>query len=222
MKGKNAPSAKGRKPAKRSTRKKAVPATGAPPAKRLTPYSDEEFLEAIRKERGLVSRVADRLGCAVPTVYLRMKNSPEIAAAVVEARTRIVDKAESNVFQRVEDGSIDDSKWILNTIGKDRGYATRTETRIGGDASAPPVGVAALLEIEQIESLGLCVPGLRELLAAVRRKKEEQSRGDSQGEAGRHPLPVPEHLPGLPEGPGAAGDGVPHPFPQEGPGAGVD
>ena len=45
-----------------------------------------------------------------------------------QARESILDKAEDNVFDDVEAGDSAMSKWLLGTLGRNRGYVERTET----------------------------------------------------------------------------------------------
>jgi hypothetical protein len=212
------PAKPARKPAKRKSsarRPDAPSAPDGPPkaAQRLTPFSDEELIEAARRERGLVSRIADRVGCSVPTVYARMEKCPELKQTVREARERVCDKAEANLFDHVDRGSVEVSKWFLTTVGRERGYVTRTESRVGGDASAPPIGLAFLREVEELEKLDLSADTLVEIAHKLRERGEAD--GAQTGEARVSAEPESGRVEALPGGSGAAGGGLPNPGPPE-------
>jgi AcrR family transcriptional regulator len=190
----------------------APPAPDAPQPPRLRTYPDEAILDAVRLERGLVTRIAARLGCSTATIYSRLRESPVIAAAVQEERTRIIDTAEHHIFRRIEDGSPDDCWKILRLLARDRGYAETTNVRLGGDPESPEIALAALARVEAVEKLGLSESALGEIADALERKETV----DAAATTGRPAAPVAGQLEALPVGPGAAGAGVQDPQPPEG------
>ena len=62
-----------------------------------------------------------------------MNRHPHLRQLVDAERDRILDKAEQNIFEAVERGDLRASWFVLRTLGKDRGYAERTEV----DQSVP-------------------------------------------------------------------------------------
>jgi hypothetical protein len=89
---------------------------------------EENIALALRKHRGVLSRVADELGLgSAAAVRYHVSRSMRLQQVFVDSRDRIVDRAEENVFDAVERGSVDDSWKMLKTLGKNRGYAERKE-----------------------------------------------------------------------------------------------
>lgn len=230
-KGQHAPPTKANRPA--ATKSRGRPRRTPPPADlpappldppqaapppRLQVYPDDLILDAIRAERGLVTRVAKRLGCSPQTVYTRIKENKELADAVQEERTTIVDTAEYHVFQRIENGSPDDCWRMLRLLGRDRGYAETTNVRVGGDPDGVPLATAVLKQTEYVESLGLPAEMLLAIAEAIERREAFDAAPGGRG----NPAPFAGPLPSLPGGPGAAGGGLPDPQPGVGPGGGVD
>ena len=82
---------------------------------------------------GNVTAAASRLGVNRRTISRWMNRHPHLRQLVDAERDRILDKAEQNVFEAVERGDLRASWFVLRTLGKDRGYAERTEV----DQSVP-------------------------------------------------------------------------------------
>jgi len=89
---------------------------------------DNSIAEAVLRHRGVLSRVAAEPGlpglCAIRG---RISQNPLLAQVYEEARYRVVDTAEGNVFNQVEAGDYGASVFVLRTLGKDRGYTERRE-----------------------------------------------------------------------------------------------
>jgi len=90
-------------------------------------YSAEQVIEAIRKSRGLLSVVAQRLGCTRQTVENYVKRYPTVDRAVKEERQKVIDVAEGKLFEKLQSGESWAIQFILKTLGKERGYTERTE-----------------------------------------------------------------------------------------------
>ena len=80
------------------------------------------------KHRGILSEVAKEmgLGSAQPVRY-HIIRSPTLREVFEESRGKVVDKAEGNIFDAVDRGNLQYSKFIVTTLGKDRGYTERRE-----------------------------------------------------------------------------------------------
>ena len=86
-------------------------------------YSREHVLAAVVESRGLVTFVARRLGCTRGTVRNYAARYPDVAQAMYEERERFVDNAELALIELVEQhGDQRAVRFVLKTIGKDRGY----------------------------------------------------------------------------------------------------
>lgn len=93
------------------------------------PLDIEECRTALWRVRGNVTQAANLL--KVPASRLRkfISNSPRLVAEVNEAREQLKDIAEDNVFEALTDeqdpGRRDQmSRFVLSTIGRDRGFAS--------------------------------------------------------------------------------------------------
>jgi hypothetical protein len=83
---------------------------------------------AIIKHKGILSKVAEEVGLdSGVAVRYHITRNPRLRAVFEEARERVVDVAEDNVFQAVEAGDLGYSWKLLQTLGKNRGYTERRE-----------------------------------------------------------------------------------------------
>lgn len=90
-------------------------------------YTDAEMVAALTRTRGLVYLAADIVGCHYDTIYDRAKNSEAVAAAMRRERGKVVDVAESKLFEAIEAGEPWAVQFGLKNLGKDRGYFEKTE-----------------------------------------------------------------------------------------------
>ena len=82
----------------------------------------DEVLRAVKGSRGIRSFIADRLHCSRQTVLNYEKRWKSVADAIAEERANIVDYAESKLFEALTTGSWQAIKYVLSTLGRDRGY----------------------------------------------------------------------------------------------------
>ena len=104
-------------------------------------YTTAEVIEAIQAAKGLKSVAARRLGCTWWTVHNYCRRHPTVQRAYEETREQLVDLAEAKLMVKLnagEDTSI--IKWVLATLGKDRGWVERKELT-GADGEALQVNV---------------------------------------------------------------------------------
>jgi len=92
----------------------------------------EDACDAIRKHKGNISASADSLGCSRRALYDLAERSPRVAAVLAESRARLIDDAETVVADKIEAGDLGAARFVLQTIGKDRGYVERTEQEQSG------------------------------------------------------------------------------------------
>jgi len=97
------------------------------PKNRTPKYSTAQIVEALRASHGLVTKAAEKLGCAASTIYERKRGEQAIQAVIDESREEIVDHAELALRSAV----LDRQPWavalVLRTIGRKRGYVERQE-----------------------------------------------------------------------------------------------
>lgn len=116
-------------------------------------FSDEEILDALTACQGLISRAARRLGCAPRTIYYRRARNPEIDRAILEARAQLIDDAEEGLKHHLAQKAPWAIALVLKTLGKNRGYVERIETReISDDALL--LALEREREIERVRRLG--------------------------------------------------------------------
>ena len=92
----------------------------------------KEYIKALEKSGGLVAPAARRLGVTRAAVYAMARSHPTVKAAMDDARADILDLCESNIFQAVTKGNLNMSTYLLDRLGKDRGYVTRQEVEQPG------------------------------------------------------------------------------------------
>jgi hypothetical protein len=102
-------------------------------------YTQAQVIEALTQSTGFISVAARTLGCSSDTVENYVKKYPAVAEAKRAAREVILDKAESALLKKVEDGDVHAIMFTLKTIGKHRGFVERVETT-GADGG--PIAVA--------------------------------------------------------------------------------
>jgi len=102
------------------------------PKKRGQPEkaSIKKILKAIQGTGGLKSAIAVKLGVHYRTVLNYEAKYETVKQAIEEEKEKILDKAESNLFVRIEEGDEDTSKWFLARKGRDRGYSEKTSQEV--------------------------------------------------------------------------------------------
>lgn len=130
----------------------------------------EAFKKAIEGSRGIKTTIAARMGCSRQTVDNALERWPELRAALKDERESIVDLAESALVVDMENPASAGHQraylFILETLGKDRGWSKRTEVT-GADGGAL-FGLSAEVR-EMIEAMGLDVSEVvRQFEAMVR------------------------------------------------------
>jgi hypothetical protein len=89
--------------------------------------TDEEIAHELIRHKGKLSLTAKALAVDSTYVRLRIRENPEVNAAYQHARDMIVDIAEQVILKHLYRDSERAAEFILTTLGKDRGYTSRTE-----------------------------------------------------------------------------------------------
>lgn len=113
-------------------------------------YTDAQLIAALRKKHGLISQAAKMLRCNAQTIYNRMDTVPEVRMVIEECRSEVVDLAEEKLIKHIKQGNLKAVTYMLSTQGKNRGYVERTESRIGGDETAPPIQTEQFLDVSTL------------------------------------------------------------------------
>ena len=87
----------------------------------------KKILKAIPGTGGLKSAIAVKLGVHYRTILNYEAKYKTVRQAIDEEKEKILDKAESVLFVRIQNGDEDTCKWFLARKGKQRGYTERTE-----------------------------------------------------------------------------------------------
>lgn len=90
-------------------------------------YTKARVLKAIKGSAGIRSTIAVRLGCCWNTADKLSKKWPETVQAMQDEREMILDMSETTILKSVKEGDTGSAKWLLSTLGKDRGYVERQE-----------------------------------------------------------------------------------------------
>lgn len=96
-------------------------------------FDDDQVMEALQATRCNFTRAAAFLAkkwgrsCRREYVARVSKQRRRLAEYVRDHREIAADQAEANIFQAVENGDRQASLQVLRTLGKDRGWVSRTE-----------------------------------------------------------------------------------------------
>jgi len=101
---------------------------------RITP---KRFVRACDNSGGIISLIAKKLSCSRQAVYDYIEHNPEMYKYVKDAENIILDIAESKLFSSVQNGEMDDVKWLLARKGKHRGYMERPESQVNISTQGP-------------------------------------------------------------------------------------
>jgi membrane-bound ClpP family serine protease len=90
-------------------------------------YTIEQILGAIQDSLGIMSTIAEELGCDWSTAkkYVNMYEETRVAYANEEERAK--DIAEQTIHKAISLDDREAAKWYLSKKGKDRGYGDRME-----------------------------------------------------------------------------------------------
>lgn len=93
-----------------------------------TAHTKETVLAAVADTFGLVFLIAQRLEVTQKTVLNYAERWPEVGQAIAQKRGEMIDAAEAVLFRAVvQKGDVEAAKWLLQRLGKDRGYTERVE-----------------------------------------------------------------------------------------------
>ena len=107
-------------------------------------YTIAEVIQRLDRFGGLIKPTARSLGCSRSALNDYLTRNPAAKAAAQENVESLIDDAELFVADIIR-GKIAcnvkirlaAAKYILSTVGKNRGYTTRTETEVTGGVDLP-------------------------------------------------------------------------------------
>jgi hypothetical protein len=91
------------------------------------------IIDALHESHGLICSAAAMAGVDRRTVHRYMKEFPQVAEAVEEAREKLYDAVESRLFEKIEAGDLTAIIFFLKTRCRHRGYIERQEVDMPKD-----------------------------------------------------------------------------------------
>ena len=100
-------------------------------------YTAQQFIDAIPNSGGIITAIAQRVGCAWHTAQKYILAMPTVAQAYQDEVEKIGDLAETTLIKSIRDGDVSSAKFYLTTKARGRGYVMKTETEITGKDGGP-------------------------------------------------------------------------------------
>lgn len=88
---------------------------------------EASIVKALKANEGNITKTARALGVTPSAVSQRISRSKRLQDVLVSAKEGLVDLAESELTKHVKAGSLKAILFVLETIGKSRGWIKRTE-----------------------------------------------------------------------------------------------
>lgn len=85
------------------------------------------MLKAIDGSGGIISLIANRLGCEWHTAKRYIEMWEETKQAYENELEKFKDICETTVLKSVQDGDVQTAKWVLSHRARDRGYGDKIE-----------------------------------------------------------------------------------------------
>lgn len=96
-------------------------------------FTIQEVIDAIEGSFGIVTAVAQRLGCSRQTVYNYINKYITVKRALGFERKRHLELAEAKSLELVRAGDGPQVRFVLSRLGKDEGWAEKLETEQIGE-----------------------------------------------------------------------------------------
>ena len=93
-------------------------------------YTAAQFIKAIPGTGGIISALADRVGCSWHTAKKYVTDYATVAEAWDAERNKITDKARHNIVKAIGDGDLQMSKWWLQVM--DEEFVPRAKAEVTG------------------------------------------------------------------------------------------
>jgi hypothetical protein len=105
-------------------------------SKRALPSQTEQnkakLLKVLRKNQGLVSTACDEVGVSVEFYYYHYNKDLEFKAQVDIINEKVIDFAESKLYEKIAEGSENSIHFILRYRGRKRGYSNSIDITSDG------------------------------------------------------------------------------------------
>ena len=94
-------------------------------------YTAQKFIDAMPGTGGIVSAIADKVGCDWHTARRYIDNYSTVKQAWDAERNKVTDKARHNIIKAVKDGDLQISKWWLQVMDGD--FKPSVDVTSGGE-----------------------------------------------------------------------------------------
>lgn len=127
----------------------------------------EEFIEALSKTEGNLTKTAELLGCQRQTLWLWAKKDPKFDSAIKESRKKMLDQCITTA-RLVARGIpiLDNGKFVgwevppdpqmlryfISTLGRDEGFGEKLDVTTNGKDLAAPIKIEVITCREQVRS----------------------------------------------------------------------
>lgn len=89
-----------------------------------------KFRVAVKDSLGIKTIIAQRLGCSLMGLYKWLERHPEAYDVINEESEKLIDKAELNLTEALNQKDWRATEFVLKTKGQKRGFANRPEIQI--------------------------------------------------------------------------------------------
>ncbi len=93
-------------------------------------FSVQDVADALIASSGIKTAAANKIGCSTMTIRRYIEKYPTVTDAYAVSRESIVDVAESILLGRLKEKEWDAAKFVLTTLGKDRGWGHTLDVRL--------------------------------------------------------------------------------------------
>jgi hypothetical protein len=94
-------------------------------------YSCQAFINAMPGTGGIVSAIADKVGCDWHTARRWIDSKPSVKQAWEAERNKITDRARHHIVRAVQNGDLQMCKWWLQVM--DPEFVDRKKVDVGGE-----------------------------------------------------------------------------------------
>ena len=98
-------------------------------------FTAQQFIAAIPGSGGIISQIAQAVGCNWHTARRYIDDHPTVHLAWEDERNSITDKARHNILMAIDDKDLQMSKWWLTVM--DDEFVPRSKQEISGAGGGP-------------------------------------------------------------------------------------
>jgi hypothetical protein len=91
-------------------------------------YTEKKVLAAIKGSGGIITTIANRIGCEWHTAKKLTQKWQSTRDAYKDERETILDMSESAILKSIKEGNTQDAKWLLSSLGASRGFGKEQGT----------------------------------------------------------------------------------------------